>query len=168
MMQTTNGLTSRLAEEFTEGPCIAGPSPSLVDLVGEDVPANPRAPAHPLPEGGRWINPRQAELMEEALWMGMETAKRQREWRDWNIAEWKAKRTRHAASVPPGSQNMDLGEGPSATRTAPPSPRTPTPSTSRAVSTHPRTSTCMDVDEDEEGASPCLKATGEDTGKSVS
>ncbi|KAG1775055.1 hypothetical protein EV702DRAFT_1047180 [Suillus placidus] len=143
------------------------PHCGTISLVGEDVPASPRTPAQPLPEGGHWINPRWAELMEEALWMGMETAKCQREWHDWNIIERKAKRTHHAASVPPGSQTMDLGEGSITTRTAPPSPRTPTPSSSRAAPTLPRTSTRMDIDEEEEGATSRLKTAGEDTGKNA-
>ncbi|KAG1787103.1 uncharacterized protein HD556DRAFT_1449162 [Suillus plorans] len=118
MMQTTNGLTSRIAEESSEGPRISGPSPSFVDLVGEEVPPSTQAahaPAQPPLEGGRWINPRWAELLEEALWMNLETAKRQREWRDRSIANRKAKRARHTSSLPPIYQTTDLGEGPSNT-----------------------------------------------------
>lgn len=59
---------------------ISSPSPSFVDLIGEEVPPITQAAqalAQPTPEGGRWINLRRAELLEEALWMNLETAKRQ-------------------------------------------------------------------------------------------
>ncbi|KAG1719402.1 uncharacterized protein EDB91DRAFT_1289529 [Suillus paluster] len=115
MMQVMNGLTSRLAEESSEGPCIGGASPSFTELVGEEPASQPSANQPPIPEGGRWINPRCAELLEEALWMNLETTKRQREWRDRSITERRAaKRTRQTASALPTNPPKG-GAGPSGT-----------------------------------------------------
>ncbi|KAG1784933.1 uncharacterized protein HD556DRAFT_1314666 [Suillus plorans] len=166
MMQTTNGHTSRIAEESTEGPRISGPSPSFIDLVGEDttaaVQANSSQP--PPPEGGRWINPRRAELLEEALWMNLETSKRQREWRDRSIADRKAaKRARHTASAPPTNPTMTHGEGSSRALTFSPtlnnnSPRTRSPHT---AGTRAR----MEVDDEDETAPQTGRRVGDETGK---
>jgi hypothetical protein len=111
MMQTTNGITSHLIKESSEGPCISGPSPSCTDLIGDEVPA-PTQPQPPVPEGGQWINPHHTELLEEALWMNMETTKRQREWCDHSITEHKvAKHACHLSSTPPTNHPLDQGEG---------------------------------------------------------
>jgi hypothetical protein len=37
MLQTTNGLTTWVAEESSEGPRISGPSPSITNLIGKEV-----------------------------------------------------------------------------------------------------------------------------------
>ncbi|KAG2099238.1 uncharacterized protein F5147DRAFT_655840 [Suillus discolor] len=147
MLQTTNGLTSRVAEESSEGPCISGPSPSLTDLIGEEVP--PAQPVHTSasqpPSDGRWLSSRRAELMEEALWMNLETSKRQREWRDRSIAERKAaKRARHTMSSLPDHQTTNKGEGTSVIHTGS-TPHSP-PS---ATTVSPRHLSQMEVDNDE-------------------
>ncbi|KAG1839805.1 hypothetical protein DFJ58DRAFT_733144 [Suillus subalutaceus] len=110
MMQTTNGLVSCITEESSKGPHIGGPSPSLTDLVGEDIPPalQPNTTNPPPPEGGRGINPCWAELLEEALCMNIETTKWQREWRNRSISERKAaKCARHTASIPPTNLPKD-------------------------------------------------------------
>ncbi|KAG1740801.1 uncharacterized protein EDB91DRAFT_1081881 [Suillus paluster] len=109
MMQTTNSLPSRFAEESV------------------------------------------TELLEEAVWMNLETTKRQREWRDRSIAERKAaKRARHTISAPSSS---DRGEGSSLIRgnTHPNRENTPqTHSSSTISSTRSLTHTRMEVDDEPE------------------
>ncbi|KAG1840327.1 hypothetical protein C8R48DRAFT_781805 [Suillus tomentosus] len=159
MLQTTNGLTSRFAEESSEGPRISGPSPSLTDLIGEEVPPAPpmRTSASQPPSDGRWLSSKRAELMEEALWMNLETSKRQREWHDRSIAERKAtKRARHAMSSLPDHQATNRGEGPSARRTS----STPHPNASAT----PRHHSQMEVDNEETRTHPS-ETTGGDAEK---
>ncbi|KAG1785779.1 uncharacterized protein HD556DRAFT_1313957 [Suillus plorans] len=90
---------SRFTIEGTEGPTISGPSPSIVELVGSDDPAPtpPRTTPRP-PEGGRYLTPQCAELMEEALWMNLKSAKKKCEWRERSIAERKVKRSKSEVS----------------------------------------------------------------------
>ncbi|KAG1738620.1 uncharacterized protein EDB91DRAFT_1249145 [Suillus paluster] len=163
MMQVTNGLTSRLVEESSEGLRIGGPSPSFTELVGEKLASQPSANQPPIPEGGHWINPHHAELLEEALWMNLETTKRQREWRDCSITERRAaKRARQTASTPleyhvgadphptPRTNPPKGGAGPSGTRTIPHSPRAPTPQSS----TRTHASARMEIDKEEPEEQP--------------
>ncbi|KAG1738659.1 uncharacterized protein EDB91DRAFT_1249197 [Suillus paluster] len=93
-MQSLSSATLRFSEGKTYRPKITGPSPSLTDLVGENVPAKSNHnPTPPLPEGGHWINPQHVELLEEALWQNLKTAKRKCEWCERTIAEQKNKYT---------------------------------------------------------------------------
>ncbi|KAG1874103.1 hypothetical protein C8R48DRAFT_769482 [Suillus tomentosus] len=159
MLQTTNRLTSRFAEESSEGPRISGPSPSLTDLIGEEVPPAPPiyTSASQPPSDGRWLSSRRAELMEEALWMNLETSKRQREWCDRSIAERKAaKCTHHAMSSPPDHQPTNRGEGSSGRHTG----STPHSNTSAT----PHLQSQMEVDNDETRTHPS-ESTGGDTEK---
>jgi hypothetical protein len=94
--QVAAGRPSRLATAGISGPLITGPLPTLVELIGEaaNQPAH-TAPRPRNPDGGRYLNPQRAELMEEALWLNLETTKKKREWRDRAIAERKAKKAKH-------------------------------------------------------------------------
>lgn len=95
--------------------------------------------------------------MEEALWMNMETSKRQREWRDRSIAERKAaKRARHIQSSPPDHQSTSKGEGSGARRTGS-TPHSPPP----AATVTPRHQSQMEVDNDEARVTPSGSAEGD-------
>jgi len=89
MLQTTNGLTTRVAEESSEGPRISSPSPSITNLIGKEVQSAQPIHSHTSqpPPDRQWLSSQRAELMEEALWMNLETSKRQQEWHDSSIAE---------------------------------------------------------------------------------
>jgi hypothetical protein len=89
---------SRFAIEGTAGLNVEGPSPTLVELIGVDDPAPPTNNTPRMPEGGRYLTPQRAELMEEALWLNMETTKKKREWRDRSVAERWAKKLRTEVS----------------------------------------------------------------------
>ncbi|KAG2138512.1 hypothetical protein DEU56DRAFT_802102 [Suillus clintonianus] len=95
--QLNNTLPERLTLAGPNGPQISGPAPTIHDLVGPlpsiPQPTNPTAHAR-IPEGGRYLTPQRAELMEEALWMSLESTKRKREWRDRAIADRKSKRAK--------------------------------------------------------------------------
>jgi hypothetical protein len=83
--------------------------------------------------------------MEEALWMNLETSKRQQEWRDRSIAERKAaKRAHQTLSSPPNAQFTNKGEGPSVRRTSSTQPPSPAPTI-----TTPCHQGQMEVDDDE-------------------
>jgi hypothetical protein len=167
MLQTTNGLTSRFAEESSDGPRISGPSPSIINLIGEEAP--PAPPIHTSvsqpPDGGRWLNPHRVELVEEALWQNMAASKRQREWRERSIAERKAaKRAHYPRHSPSHHQNNDKGEGSSGSPMTNSAPRTP----SIHMATTPKTSNPpqSQMDVDDQGPSARPKDASEDHGKS--
>ncbi|KAG1831508.1 hypothetical protein EV424DRAFT_1342880 [Suillus variegatus] len=165
MLQTTNGLTSRLAEESADGPRITGPSPSITDLIGEETPAPPiRASASQLPDGGRWFTPQRVELVEEALWQNLATAKRQCEWRERSIADRKAaKRARHSNTSSPARQNANRGEGSSTAPIFNSRPLSPPPRTTTTTPNPNPQQGHMEVDDSETSARD--KGEGEDTGK---
>jgi len=145
--QSVAGHTTRLAVEGTAGPVITGPPPTLVEIIGEA--ANNPAPAAPkprVPDGGRYLNAQQAELMEEALWMSLETAKKKREWRDRAIAQFaerKAKKAKYESTYLDGPQtkpgnSSTIPNGPQ-TRPGNPSttPTTQTPGASSSFADEP-------------------------------
>jgi hypothetical protein len=127
--QSVAGHTTRLAVEGTAGPVITGPPPALVEIIGE-VANNPTptAPQPRIPDGGRYLNAQRAELMEEALWMSLETTKKKREWRDRAIAERKAKKPKREGSTTTPGEGTHL-EGPQMTPRIPSMAPTTTPTT---------------------------------------
>ncbi|KAG1732612.1 hypothetical protein EDD22DRAFT_852717 [Suillus occidentalis] len=138
LMQTEAGRPAQMVQGGPDEPRITGPAPNLVELIGEESAApTPPTPAR-TPEGGRYLNPQRAELLEEALWMNLETSKKKREWRDRSIAERRAARSnRHIPSVRGTRRNtphVDQGEGSS---TGPGTSSTPSSAPAR-----------MEVDED--------------------
>ncbi|KAG2739934.1 hypothetical protein P692DRAFT_20822875 [Suillus brevipes Sb2] len=126
----------------------------VTELLGAEDPAPPTSNILRPPEGGRYLTPQRAELMEEALWLNMETTKKKREWRDRFVAERRAKRLRAEVS------GLPMGREPyhRAPTTQPAGPstyhRTPTPgsSTSSSSSTSApnaaRDGHAMDVEDD--------------------
>ncbi|KAG1901954.1 uncharacterized protein F5891DRAFT_979073 [Suillus fuscotomentosus] len=118
----------------------------------------------PTIKGGRYLNPHRAELMEEALWMNLETAKKKREWRDRSIAERKAKRARPEVSGRPDmrKETHPHANVASASRT----PTTSTPGPSSPSSTEPANREhAMDVEEGEERRTEKGKRAEEDASK---
>ncbi|KAG1759273.1 hypothetical protein EDD22DRAFT_849349 [Suillus occidentalis] len=138
LMQTEAGRPAQMVQGGPDEPRITSPTPNLIELIGEESAApTPPTPAR-TPEGGRYLNPQRAELLEEALWMNLETSKKKREWRDRSIAERRAARSnRHIPSVRGTRRNtphVDQGEGSS---TGPGTSSTPSSAPAR-----------MEVDED--------------------
>ncbi|KAG1833664.1 hypothetical protein DFJ58DRAFT_735992 [Suillus subalutaceus] len=76
LMQTEAGRTSQMAQGGPDEPRISGPAPSLIDLIGEESAAPTPASRACTPEGGHYLNPQRAELLKEALWMNLETSKK--------------------------------------------------------------------------------------------
>ncbi|KAG1789467.1 WD40-repeat-containing domain protein [Suillus plorans] len=152
---------SRFAIEGTEGPTISGPSPSIIELiVSEDpVPTPPRTTPRP-PEGGRYLTPQRVELMEEALWMNLESAKKKREWRERSIAERKAKRSKSEVRgrvMGEGTYPSDNQAGPSCTAST-----TPNLGASTPITTNEEQGQAMEVEEDTRRAGKGKKS-GEDS-----
>ncbi|KAG2034498.1 hypothetical protein BDR03DRAFT_1013412 [Suillus americanus] len=130
LMQTDAGCTTQMVQGGPDEPRISGLAPSLVDLIGEEsampTPSTPTC----IPEGGRYLNQQWAELLEEALWMNLETSKKKCEWHNRSIAERKAsKMAKNDPSICGTRHNMqrrDRGKGSSAgSRTASPSSNVP-------------------------------------------
>jgi hypothetical protein len=129
------GIQVAIVQEGNEGVRITGRPPSLAELVGLEAtrraapaPRDPREDA-----GGRWLDPRRSELVDHALWDNLECIKKQRAWRDKNVAERQAKRKRREddeAMRPfaPSTSCSNAVAGPSnprgstATSTVPPPP----------------------------------------------
>jgi hypothetical protein len=91
---------SHFAIEGTAGLNVEGPSPTITKLIGADDPTPPTNNTPCMPEGGRYLTPQRAELMEEALWLNIETTKKKRKWRDRSVAKRRAKRLRTEVSGP--------------------------------------------------------------------
>ena len=66
-----------------------GRSPTLALLVGLGAVRQEAKPIRDPREeaGGKWLDPRQSELMDEALWDHLERLKKQRKWKEQGVAE---------------------------------------------------------------------------------
>ena len=73
-----------------------GCSPTLALLVGLEAMRREAKPIRDPREeaGGKWLDPRRTELMDEALWDNLERLKKQRKWKERGVAEREAKRQR--------------------------------------------------------------------------
>ena len=73
-----------------------GCSPTLAHLVGLEAVRRETKPIRDPREeaGGKWLDPRRSELMDEALWDNLERLKKQRKWKERGVAEREAKRQR--------------------------------------------------------------------------
>jgi hypothetical protein len=73
-----------------------GRSPALAQLVGLEAVRREAKPIRDPREeaGGKWLDPRRSELMDEALWDNLERLKKQRKWKERGVAEREAKRQR--------------------------------------------------------------------------
>jgi len=119
-----------------------GRSPTLAQLVGlEATRPETRMTRDPREEaGGKWLDQRRSELMDEALWDNLERLKKQRQWKERGMAEREAKRRRRddeeaMRPFPLSGSNPYLPTASSSRRrtigkpinTNPPAPTTPAP-----------------------------------------
>ncbi|KAG1723260.1 hypothetical protein EDD22DRAFT_853985 [Suillus occidentalis] len=125
-----NGIQVALVLEDNSGVRIQGRPPTLAELVGLEatrrtipVPRDPREEA-----GGKWLDPRRSELMDEALWDNLDRLRKQRKWKERGVAERQAKRQRReddealmpfTPSKPITQANAVAGPSTSATTRAP-------------------------------------------------
>ncbi|KAG1897254.1 uncharacterized protein F5891DRAFT_1192199 [Suillus fuscotomentosus] len=89
-----NGIQVALVLEDNTGVHIKGRLPTLAELVGLDatrrVVTTQRDPREEA--GGKWLDSRCTELMDEALWDNLDRLHKQRKWREKGVAERQAKR----------------------------------------------------------------------------
>ncbi|KAG1853592.1 hypothetical protein C8R48DRAFT_639362 [Suillus tomentosus] len=91
-----NGIQVALVLEDNTGVRIKGRPPTLAELVGLDATRRV-ATTHRDPReeaGGKWLDSRRTELMDEALWDNLDRLRKQRKWREKGVAERQAKRQR--------------------------------------------------------------------------
>ncbi|KAG1796008.1 uncharacterized protein HD556DRAFT_1307224 [Suillus plorans] len=91
-----NGIQVALVLEDNAGVRIKGRPPTLAELVGieatQRAASNPRDPREEA--GGKWLDPRRIELIDDALWDNLDRNRKQRKWRERGVAERQAKRQR--------------------------------------------------------------------------
>ncbi|KAG1780072.1 hypothetical protein EV702DRAFT_1194841 [Suillus placidus] len=132
-----NGIQVALVLEDNAGVRVKGRPPTLAELVGLKAtrhtvtpPRDPREEA-----GGRWLDSRRSELMDEALWDNLDRLRKQRQWREKGVAERQAKRQRredNEAFTPfapsrPAPPSTNAVAGPSTTKSTRASTKTKTP-----------------------------------------
>ncbi|KAG1735572.1 uncharacterized protein EDB91DRAFT_1250403 [Suillus paluster] len=111
LMETEAGCSNQMVQGGPDEPQITGPAPTLVDLIGEEAAVPTLSNQVRIPDGGRYLNPQWAELLEEVLWMNLETTKKKREWRDWSITEQKAaKKAKGDTSIHGTRRNTHQGD----------------------------------------------------------
>ncbi|KAG2126021.1 hypothetical protein DEU56DRAFT_916174 [Suillus clintonianus] len=127
ILQSGQGRITQMVQGDAEHPQILGPAPSLTYLVGEEATRPPTSHPGATPEGARYLTAHKSELLEEALWASLKTAKKRRKWRDKSIAKRKAAKKQKGDFSTRGTRRNtyhgDRGEGSST------GPRTTSPST---------------------------------------